>query len=244
MWQTGPLKVWLIRSGLEWKIAHQLVEDEDLAKHEWQRLEQAPSEASWQRWAFSNPHDQVLFEPVMPDRPLIVKTLTPTQIPPGMEAAFYVNIPLWAAVKAGRESNWVNLTSMSSVILSDTWFGNNSEGEFCYALKTKAVRDAKDVSPQPHRALCPILIVNKANTTLPLQKICIRAKYLNTYVDNEHLWTNRISVTFLGKGLPSKVNYEHTPPAELENPELVSKATERYESGFFKTLGQSFIDLF
>jgi hypothetical protein len=243
-WQSGPLKVWLKRSPLEWQLAHELSEDEELTEYQWQSLDLDPEGVSWQKWAFSNPHEEVVFRPVMPERPLVVKTLTPTYIPADMEAVFYVNIPLCAMIETQKNSHTAKFESISSVTLSDTWFGNNFEGNLCYALKTRAVRTAEEVKPQPHRALCPISIANKAHETLPLQKICIHAKYLNIYASNSQLWTNRISVSFLGKGVPSKVHYAHTPPAELEKPVLVCKSMERYESGFFKTLGQSFIDLF
>ena len=243
-WQAGPLRIFLKRGNLEWQLAHEIVENEELAECRWQSLEQEPEEISWQKWAFSNAHENVIFEPAMPDRPLVVKTLTPTHIPAGMTVVFYVNIPMWAMVKTQQGSEIVQLTSISSVTLSDTWFGNNFEGDLCYALKTRAVRSVEEIKPQPHRTLCPILIANKANETLPLQKICVHAGYLNVYASDNKFWTNQISVNFLGKGVPSKVHYEKTPPSELKNPTLICKAMERHESNFFKTLGQSFVDLF
>ena len=160
----------------------------------------------------------------------MVKTTTPTHIPSGMEAVFYVNIPMCAKVETRTSNEKTELLSLSSVTLSDTWFGNNFEGDLCYALKTKAVRSVSDA--------------NKADEPLPLQKICIRANYLNVYASDNRFWTNRISVNFLGKGVPSRVHYGTAPPAELKDPTLVYQASKRYESGFFKTLGQSFIDLF
>ena len=244
LWQVGPLKVWCKRSSLEWQLAHELVEDEELTEHLWQSSDQEPEGLSWQKWTLSKSHENIVFRPVMSDRPLVVKTLTPTHIPAGMKAVFYVNIPLCAMIEIKKDSETTELTSFSSVTLSDTWFGNNFEGDLCYALKTRAVRLAEDLKPQPHRALCPIFIANKANETLPLQKICIRAKYLNIYSSDGPFWTNQISVSFHGKGIPSKVYYESIPPAKLKDPVLICKAPEHYESGFFKTLGQSFIDLF
>lgn len=243
-WQAGPLKIWVRRCNLEWQLAHKNLENEELDEHRWQKIDPAPEDVSWEKWVLSKPYETVFFRPVMPDRPLVVKTLTPTHIPAGMEAVFHVNIPLWAMVETRKDSKTAELASISSVTLSNTWFGNNFEGNLCYALKTRAVRSAKDAKPQPHRALCPVFIANKANETLPLQKICIHARYLNIYLSNNQFWTNQISVNFLGSGLASKVNYASKPPVELQNPVLVCKAPERYESGFFKTLGQSFIDLF
>lgn len=243
-WQVGPLKVWLQRSKLEWRVAHEILEDEDSDVHHWKSLGKEPKSASWQRWAFSTPYEKIVFTPFMPDRPLVVKTHIPTHIPAGMEAVFYVNIPLCARIAAKRDSATTELVSISSVTLSDTWFGTNFGGDLCYALKTQAVRTVDETKPQPHRALCPISIANKANEALPLQKICIRAKCLNIYASDNRFWTNKISVNFLGKGMSSRVYYNDTPPAELNEPVLIHKASDRYEGGFFKTLGQSFIDLF
>ena len=245
LWQAGPLKIWVKRSNLEWQLAHEIVEDEELDEHLWQSLDQEPENISWQRWVFSHPYKAITFRQNMPERPLVVKTLIPTHIPAGMEATFYVNIPLCVTVEAQNDSRpATKLTSISSVTLSDTWFGNYFEGDLCYALKTKAVRQVENSKPQPHRALCPVFIANKTSEILPLQKICVHAKYLNIYASDDRFWTNRINVSFLGKGLPSKVHYENTPPSEPKNSVLIYKATERFEHNFFKTLGQSFIDLF
>lgn len=245
VWQAGPLKVWFKRSSLEWQLAHEVFEDEELNENLWQILDKEPENVSWQRWVFSKSYKDITFKQSMPERPLVVKTLTPTHIPAGMEATFYVNIPLCAAIETQNSSGTTTkLTSISSVTLSDTWFGNYFEGNLCYALKTKAVRRVEDAKPQPHRALCPIFIANKTHETLPLQKICVHAKYLNIYANDDRFWTNRISVSFLGKGVPSKVRYESTPPSEAKDSFLISSAPERFEHSFFKTLGQSFIDLF
>ena len=245
MWQAGPLKVWVKRYNLEWQLAHEIIEDEELNEHLWQILDQTPQNVSWQKWAFSQHYKDVTFRQNMPERPLVVKTLTPTHIPAGMAATFYVNIPLCATIETQNDSGTTTkLISISSVTLSDTWFGNHFEGNLCYALKTKAVRQVEKAKPQPHRALCPIFIANKTSEMLPLQKICIHAKHLNIYADDDRFWTNRINVSFLGKGLPSKVHYESTPPSELKNSVLIREAPERFEHSFFKTLGQSFIDLF
>ena len=243
-WQTGPLKIWVKRSNLEWQLAHELAQDEESIEQLWQKLDTEPENLSWEKWAFSNPHENIIFRPVMPDRPLVVKTLTPTHIPANMKAVFYVNIPLCAMVETRKDFETAQLDSISSVTLSDTWFGNNFEGSLCYALKTRAVRLVEDIKPQPHRALCPILIENKASVTLPLQKICVHAKCLNIYASENQFWTNQINVKFLGKGIQSKVYYENTPPSELKNPVLICEASERHESSFLKTLGQSFVDLF
>ena len=249
MWRAGPLKIRIKGSNLELQLAHEIVEDEELTESLWQPLdsepEQEPDKVSWQRWVFSKPYKEITFRQTMPERPLVVKTLTPTHIPAGMEAIFYVNIPFCATVETRDDSGTTTkLTSISSVTLSDTWFGNYFEGNLCYALKTKAVRRAENAKPQPHRALCPIFIANRTHEMLPLQKICIHAKYLNIYANADRFWTNRISVSFLGKGVPSKVRYESAPPSEARDSVLISKATERFEHNFFKTLGQSFIDLF
>ena len=33
MWQAGPLKVWVKRYNLEWQLAHEIIEDEELNEH-------------------------------------------------------------------------------------------------------------------------------------------------------------------------------------------------------------------
>lgn len=243
LWQTGPLKVWIKRIGRDWLIASENRPEETPASTPWSLTEKEPSNLSWQRWTFNRIHEKVEVKPCMPDRPLVVKTHAPTNLPPGVDATFYVSIPLWVSFRI-TSSEMSEINRYCGVTLSNTWFGNHEEGEFCYALKTRAVRNLADARNLPHRALCPVVIHNKAEMPLPIQKICIRAKHLNIYQSEKQIWTNRINVSFRGDGLSSKVEYDDEPPMEAKYPILLNTAEEQAESGVLHTLGQTFGDLF
>jgi len=244
LWQTGPLKIWVKRIGQDWLIANESQPEETLTLTPWSMAVNEPSNLPWQRWSFNKIHEKLEVTPCMPDRPLVVKTRVLTSLPPGADATFYVGIPLWISLEAVSKTEKAAMTRHSSLTLSNTWFGNQYEGEFCYALKTRAVRALAEATVMPHRALCPIVIHNKEDIPLPIQKICIRAKHLNIYQSEKQIWTNRINVTFKGDGISSKVVYDDKPPSEAKTPILLKNAEEKPASGLIHTLGQSFVDLF
>ena len=238
------MNLWIKRIGLDWLIASETRPVDNPVSAYWSVTDNEPCEKSLQRWSFSEKYDHIEVAPCMPDRPLVVKTHLLTSLPPGGQATFYVSIPLWVSLSAVRKTDTVAMTKHSSQTLSNTWFGNHDEGEFCYALKTSAVRTGAEAGVEPHRALCPVVIYNKEDIPLPVQKICIRAKHLSIYQCGKQTWTNRISVTFKGNGKSSKVEYDALPPSEAGSPILLKTAEEKSESGLIHTLGQSFVDLF
>jgi len=242
-WQNGPLKIWLKRTANDWLLASDTFIEED-AQTGWSQLLEEPAGLEWKRWPFNDMFDQVALIPVMPDRPLVVKTRIESNLPPGVKAMFYVHISLHVKVSAVLKNRMVEMIRLPTITLSNTWFGDNFGGELCYALKTRAVRDQRDATFAPYRAVCPVLIHNDSDTALPIQKICIRAKHLNIYQTPERLWTNQVNVTFRGEGLTSRVDYKTTLPVEIQDARLLQEAEEKPQNNIISTLGHGFLNIF
>lgn len=243
LWQNGTLKVWFKRTNNDWLIASKTSPaHEDLTILT--ELEKEPEQIEWSRWSLGNDANQITFSQEMTDRPLLVKTLITSHLPPGTSATFYTSIPLAVKISIVQKNKTTELLRLNSLQLSNTWFGDNFAGELCYAFKTKALREHQHATKAPYRAICPVMIQNDANLALPIQRICIRVKNLNIYKGAQHFWTNRVNVNFRGNGLPSRLEYEKSAPEELKDAVLVKKAEEVPENKFLSTLGHSFLNIF
>ncbi|MFT4900809.1 MAG: hypothetical protein ACI81V_000076 [Lentimonas sp.] len=240
-WQTGPLNLWIKRDSSDWLIAEtKLPEDNSSARVGPAKDE--PTGLEWMRWNFSKPIKDLRISPVMPDRPVVIKARIPSNLAPGAEVTFYVSIPVWVRLATKEGIDESEIIRIGSTIISNTWFGDNIEGELCYAIKTHAVRNIADIKAYPHRAICPITIRNNANTALPIQKICLRAKYLNVYQNKTHLWTSKVKVLFRGNDQVSEVKYSQSAPAEAAECTLRHKAELSPEKNFLKTFTHGFFD--
>lgn len=243
LWQDGPLSVWLKRLNNDWLVASKLDPESETAMS-WSYLDDEPEALDWKRWVMDKGHPTIQTTPVMPDRPLVVKTRIPSNLPQGVKTSFYVSIPVGVKLSVLSGSDTVELTRINTVTLSSTWFGDHLEGLLCYALKTKAVRDLAESIALPHRAICQVNIQNDSEISIPIQKICIRAKHLDIYMANGRLWTNKINVTFRGEGLNSRVDYKNTTPEEAKDPVLLQKAEEAPPSDFLRTISHNLMEAF
>ena len=202
----GPLELWIRRFSEDWYVAHRRAEPEVQACAP-KRLQStgALEELPWSRWVSSQPAEQIRLVPALPDRSVVVRPKFPLNVPTGESVLFYVNIPIWVRVTIG-ESFEQAFNEIPSVVLSNTWFGEPTAGELCYALKTKALRDLDELSNHPFMVTCPVQVENQAPTDLDFQRICIRVEHLHVYRGARRLWTNQVEVLFKGEDFTSQIN--------------------------------------
>jgi hypothetical protein len=217
----GPLELWVRRVGDDWYIAHRRPESEvracaPKALQPTRTLDELP----WSRWVSSRPAGRIRLVPALPDRAVVVRPKFPLKVPSGESVLFYVNVPLWVRVAVGDEFEQ-SLSEVPSIVLSNTWFGELTGGELCYALKTKALRDLEEVSNRPYTATCPVTVENSAPTDLDFQRICLRVEHLHVYRGARRLWTNQVEVFFKGEDFTSQVNVlKYAPTLEATSERL------------------------
>lgn len=240
-WRIGPLKLWVQRTADEWMVAVDR-EPEDENGLQVAEAVAKPEELEWNRWAALGDSQLVRLLPVTPDRPVVVRPESPVKFPPQAEALFYARIPLWVRVVVGTEGEVV-LCEEPSLILSNSWFGDPMRGELCYSMRTSARRSLAGLPARPHRAVCPILISNRAQDQLDFERICLRVNHLNIYGSDSGLWTSEAKVTFRGEDQESRIDLEDQPPRTPDSPAALALLTKARDPARQSVFSRSFMSL-
>lgn len=228
-WQIGPLELWVRHLPGEWQVVHRSADDDDLI-HRWTLGEPAsfPGDARFKRFAVDpgRDQDQLILRPRFPDRSIVSRPASPIEIPSGTQARFYCGIPIWVRLEAASSGGPVHLTTVPVHDLSRTWFGTPLEGEACYATKSLAVRDFRELEKLGFRALCPVKIRNTSGESLPFERICLRVRHLALFQGTDYLWTNTSSILKRANQPVSEVTFGKHPPGEEKGAQLVEPARE------------------
>lgn len=209
LWEAGGLRLWVKREHHEWRVASSRAEEKEDSLMS--QNEEPPLAAAWRRWAFTNEDAVVTVSPAMPEKPVVVRPDSPIRIPRGNEVLFFVSIPVVLQLHIGPEKS-LFIHEEPTLVLSQTWFGQPTSGELCYALRTGASRDLSGIKKGRHRAVCPVLIRNTSEEELNLEKLCIRSMHVNIYRGATRLWTEEISVSYRGEMRFSEINFAKNPP--------------------------------
>ena len=165
-WQIGPLKMWLKKIEDEWLVASEQspndLESEEIVIA---NLSEKPETPEWTRFVCAGP-DTMQLLPALPDRAVVVGSEMAVKILQENSALFFVTIPVWVCVYAGDKKETM-LTEIPTVSLSNTWFGDPMTGELCYSLQSRAGMDIKHIPLSPHKAVCPVLLVNSSTGLQP-----------------------------------------------------------------------------
>jgi len=226
--RVGPLHLRLVRSSGEIWLAHA----RELPNRE---PDDAPAlsdaEAEWARWAVPGESTGVRLVPAFPDRPLVVTPEDSFHLVQGARARVYVRVPLWVRVELhGRAAT--RLTEIPSVILSDTWFGDFMEGELCYFQPTTARREVRPEHFDDHLAVCPILLSNRSEDPLAVEKLALRVAHLSVFRRGPELWADETRVRYRGDEAGSEVRTAHSPPSEAPDATLLTPPRTPADRGF------------
>ncbi len=231
-WRLGPLTLWARRRHSEWCVFAERGGEDEFAR-EFIADRPPKEDAAWKRWAFTGEIDRVSVLPVTPDRSVVARPESALRIPPDNEVLFFVSIPLWVRVTVAGTVP-VILTEEATRVLSNTWFGEPTEGELGYALKTGASRGLEGVKPGSYRFLCPLLVKNHSAEELAFDKVCLPVPYLQLYLGGRRLWSNRIALSYLGRSQFSSVAFDEEPPGFEEGLEKIGEPRLHERKGFLR----------
>jgi hypothetical protein len=170
-----------------------------------------PDGLEWNRLGCEKATRNIVGQPALPDRAVVVRPEMPFTILPGERIQFFVRIPLWVRLVAGNHAHsvWADLPTR---ILSKTWFGSPEAGEPAYALRTLAVRSVNGIARDPDRIICPVRLRNQSSDILRFSRLCLRVQHLSIYEGATSLWTTEAGVTYRGGDAWSRVAYGRGPP--------------------------------
>lgn len=208
-------------------------EDAELREDEGGRAaapEEIPTE-DWIRWALP-PEEELELVPALPNRPVVVSPEQPFFLPPEGRARIYVRVPLFVSVRTkGEVTEPTTLEEFPSLVLSDTWWGSFTEGELAYWLETRARRDVSTDLPDPHLAICPLLLVNRSDQRLPVERFAIGVAYLTLLRRDEVVWTDEVQVRYRGGHEGSEIRYTGEVPESVGPVEPLAGSREAAPKG-------------
>lgn len=205
--RLGPLELRMQRTEQEIWLSQRWSEDE---------LQGEDAESDWSRWAVPEGTTGVHLEPVFPNRALVVEPEQTFHLVRGARVRIYVRVPLWVSVGLPSPSK-VELIEIPTHILSDTWFGDFTEGELAYALPTSARRQVSPDIFEPHLAVCPLSLGNDAVDELEVDKLCLRVAHLSIFSRGPELWSDETRVRYQGEDEESRIRISGQVPSEASD---------------------------
>lgn len=230
--RLGPLRLWLARDDQEWSYACEYGELSEV-----QDIAQVPRDVisnnlEWTHTVFADAPREVRLQPTVPDRPVVVKPEHPVVIPGGESGLFYVLMPVFIKILVDDKGRELELGTVPSRQLSDTWFGHQTGGELCYSLPFAAGRELAAMNPLPHQVLCPIEIRNSSHEKLLFERLCFRPAYATLFSGSHHLWSSRTRIEHEGSFKGTSIRYEALRPETEPDATLVAESVRRVEKGF------------
>ena len=232
--QLGTLDLWIHRGAQEWYVASEC-HPELPYRLSVSRTDEMP-DCDWTRWVINDPVDEVILNPRLPDRPLIVRPEMPVCLLPNQSVQFYIGVPIWMGISLGGRIG--KIVEIPSLTLSNSWFGPTTEGTLCYAMRTTAKLRQEDLQLHPHRAVVPFEIRNMSDERLDFERLCLHTTNLRIYQGRERMWTNRGRVSYRGAEKWSRVVYARGVPPNDHAERLIGKARDPGDRGaVLKTFG-------
>jgi len=193
-----------------------------------------PEGVEWSRWATPKREREVILQPALPDRTVVLKPERSFKLMNRSQARVFVRVPLWIRVElvptAGGDPEL--LAEIPSLVMSDTWWGDFMEGELAYWLPTTARREMRLDLHLPHLAVCPLELVNRSGTDLAVEKLAFRVPHLSLFVHQAHFWADQARVTYQDDVAGSQIELAGRTPEEAEGGALVGEPRTPALKGF------------
>ena len=197
-WQIGPSSFSIHRLKQEWRIVYSEGTDpycDELVVNVPVPSNEDDTTTSLRRYIFQSTSSNLTLTPVLVDRSVVVRPMTPFSIREGQEVTLYVTTPLWVRVEV--EGVVFPLRDVPTLRLSDTWFGSDTlSGELCYASKLAGRLSLEDVHKFPYRVISPLRVRNRSSKPLLIERVKLPLQYLSIYDSKDHLlWTQTVVLT-------------------------------------------------
>ncbi len=243
-WQIGPLTLLVQHLPGEWQIFHNSEEENEDNAISWNMNEtdQSPDDLNkTSRYIFRREAQQIEIKPALADRPVISRPRSPFNLPAGEEVTLYVSTPLWIEICAGESPK--KLEEIAIQRPSDTWFGPSTrEGELCYASRTSCRHNLEEIPLRPHRAITPVHIKNRADTTLLIERLSLPVPMLPLFANKDGvLWTPKVTLIRDRDGDMAALRIDDNAPQEASNACLINPPRKTAGVG---TLVRAFGSLF
>jgi hypothetical protein len=228
-WHIGPLILFVRRLSTEWQIASQRTSEFNEDQSIWRvsEVDFIPEDfGDTSRFVLRDTSGLLTFTPQLADRPIISRPISPFSVIAGEEVTLYVSSPLWLELFVGEPGkSGKKLDEIAIQRPSDTWFGPSTrEGELCYASNTHCRLSLEELPQRSHRAITPIVLRNRANSTLTLERLNLPAPNLSLYATSTgQLWTPKITLTREEDDELAAINIDHQAPDIAKDAVFINK---------------------
>lgn len=183
-------------------------------------------ERKWKRWVVGE-MSELYISPRLPELPLVVKPTSELHIQSGAQVTLYVEIPLTLVCRSSEKGN-DTLVEIDTEKLKKTWFGEPTNGELCYFLKTGINTELSEMSRYEHHAIAPVTIVNDANEQLNVKRLSLDMNVFNLYRGSDGYWTDHQQVKFKGSVSESQIR-NLGKPAKTSDLVLVAAGRKKFK---------------
>ncbi len=213
--EIGPLSLSLARLAGEWDLISSQGPESDAVEESRLRIEPCKGfdDQTVERFVHAGTTDRVILQPVLADRPVVIRPRQPLALLGGQKITLYLSTPVFIRLLIGEDET-VMLKELPTVKLSDTWFGPSTrEGEVCYAGRTQARHDLAELPRRSHRAVTPLEVHNQSNIPLALDKISVPVPMLALFgSERAGLWTQRLVLEATGQADMASIRIESQAP--------------------------------
>jgi hypothetical protein len=233
-WEIGPLRLAIQRLSQEWRVAYERDDSLSPDPNHWKQVLTGSNiselgYANLERYIFGQTHPLLSVMPMLADRPVITRPLTPLSVPAGELATIFVSSLLWVWVEVGDPPK--RLQEIPILRPSDTWFGPSTmEGELCYASRTYARLTLDNVTACSHRATTQVAIHNRAASHLQVERLSLPVPYLSLFEGPDGLlWTQAVTMQRTRDTEMATFQVEQGPPREIADAIPVSSPRQQFE---------------
>lgn len=180
--KIGPLHLWVTRFKNEWRISSNSNNDSEDRTIEVEIPFHGiiPTNLETSRFGGKETGSGIRFTPILADRPVVIRPEMPFYLPSSEEVTIFVSTPMWLSLTVAPQFN--KLFSFPILRLSDSWFGPDpTEGELCYAARTKAKLRFEDLTLIQYRAVTKIILRNESSKQLFLERVKVPVNNLSLY---------------------------------------------------------------
>ncbi|MFP4378105.1 MAG: DUF432 domain-containing protein [Spirochaetales bacterium] len=219
--RIGDLTVYARMNSDEWELASAY--DEQV---------RCVDDLAWSRYVTVQ-DDAIEIRPALPDRPVVVRPESPIVILPGRWGRFYFHVPIWARFLSTARGKTQLIEEMPTHKLQSTWFGDPVEGELCYSLESRLMREVAS-DHDDSNAVCEVTVQNQSKERLRFERICVHVESMRLFAGSGQLWTNELKVTFTGADQISDLTFRPDPPERAKHPVEVSEPRIAPDSNIFR----------
>ena len=194
----------------------------------------------------SGKSNELIAVPAFPNKALVFRNNKNLKISAGEAASLYFRIPLSLQFYFQEVKEENRLFELPLQRLSDTWFGEEDNGEPAFSIGSNYDTEFAHVKVMPWEAISPVEIINNTTGVFELQRLILRVEDFSLFLRGKQLLSNYVAIEFRGPEHAGSVNLavkkeiHGQKPLQLAKPRnVVGRNLLRKSFFFIKNIYQS-----